>query len=108
VLAVLAATLALGTGAAGTVVIAPARPVCQVGQPCSAPDAHDTLVFWRASTRVARTETSSLGSFSVALPPGLYHVTFPKRKPVRVNVSTFRVPRAGVVRLHLSIDIGIR
>ena len=107
-LALLAATLALGTGAAGTVVIAPARPVCQVGQPCSAPDAHDTLVFWRGSTRVARTETSSLGSFGVALPPGLYHVTFPKRKPVRVNISTFRVPRVGVVRLQLSIDIGIR
>jgi hypothetical protein len=108
VLAVLAATLALASGASGTVVIAPARPVCQVGQPCSAPDAHDTLVFWRGSTRVARMQTSSGGSFSVALPPGLYHVTFPKRKPVRVNVSTFRVPRTGYVRLHLAIDIGIR
>jgi hypothetical protein len=108
VIAALAATLALGSGAAGTVVISPARPVCQVGQPCSAPDAHDTLVFWRGSARAATTQTSSAGSFRIALAPGLYHVTFPKRKPVRVSVSSFRVRRSAYVRLQLSIDIGIR
>jgi hypothetical protein len=108
-LAALAATLALGSGAAGTVVIDPARPVCQAGQSCSAPDARDTLVFWRGSTRVARVQTSAAGAFHVALPPGYYRITFPRRTTlVRPRAPTFRVQRSVYTQLHLSIDIGIR
>jgi len=109
VLTALAATLALGSGAAGTVVIAPARPVCQVGRPCSAPDAHDTLVFWSGSRRVARVETSAVGAFRVALPAGYYRITFPNRRLiVRPTAPTFAVRRGAYTQLHLSIDVGIR
>jgi hypothetical protein len=108
VLAVFAATLALGSGVSGTVVIDPARPVCQVGQSCSAPDVHDTLSFWRGTTLVAKARTSATGTFRVALAPGLYRITFAKRSIVKPPPPTVRVRRGGYVLVHLSIDIGIR
>jgi hypothetical protein len=107
-IAVLAAALAAASGIAGTVVIDPARPVCEAGQSCSAPDAHDTLLFWRGTTRVGRAQTTAEGTFRISLPPGRYRITFPRRTTIRAQAATVRVVAGTYAHARLSIDIGIR
>lgn len=107
----LASTLLLASsGAHGKVLIDPARPVCALDQPCSAPDAQELLVFWRGQKRVAETTTRPDGSFRVALPPGLYRVGLPHRRPARATVAPLeiRVPRGRDILVVLRVDIGIR
>lgn len=96
------------TGIAGTVVIDPATPVCMVGRTCSAPDGNDTLIFWRGSYPAAKARTSAAGTFRIALPPGTYRVTFPRRATFRARVPSIRVTKGAYTRVHLAIDIGIR
>jgi len=95
-------------GIAGTVVIDPAKPVCQAMTSCSAPDGGELLVFWRQTKRVASVTTSARGTFRVALTPGIYRVTFPERKMFQARVAPIRVVKGAFTRVHLSVDIGIR
>ena len=110
ILALASALLLATSGAHGKVLIDPARPVCMMGQPCSAPDAHELLVFWRGTTRIASTSTESDGTFRVMLAPGLYRVTLPHRRPpmVRVTPAEIRIPKGRDVRVVFRLDIGIR
>jgi hypothetical protein len=105
-----AAVLVAASGAHGKVLIDPARPVCAVGQPCSAPDAHEQLVFWRGTARIAATTTASDGTFRVVLAPGVYRVTLPKRRPMRATVAPLeiRIPKERDIRVVFRVDIGIR
>ena len=109
---VLAASLiTLASGLQGTVVIDPARPVCVVGEPCSAPDANDVLVFWRTGRRVAAVRTDAQGRYRKTLAPGRYTVTAPRHRggigrglvPRRVTVS-----RGRYARVNFRLDVGIR
>src|SRR4051795_8839090 len=85
-LAIASALLLAAGGAHGKVLIDPARPVCAINQPCSAPDANEQLAFWRGTKRVARTTTASDGTFRVVLAAGVYRVTLPHRLPARATV----------------------
>jgi hypothetical protein len=106
---VAAAALAAAAGISGSVVIDPAKPVCQVGQPCTAPDAHEQLVFWRGTSRVAAIQTDDAGRFTVRLAPGIYRLTLPRRKTMaRLTPTSVRVPSGRVVRVTFHLDIGIR
>jgi len=110
-LAALASTFLLASsGAHGKVLIDPARPVCVIDQPCSAPDPYEVLVFWRGTTRVASVTTTSDGSFRVTLAPGLYRVTLPRRRAMRASLSPaqIRIPPKSDVRVTFRVDIGIR
>jgi hypothetical protein len=105
-----AAVLFAASGAHGTVLIDPARPVCAIDQPCSAPDAHEQLVFWQRTKRVATTTTAADGTFRVVLAPGVYRVTLPHRRPFRATVAPLqiRIPKGRSIRVVFRIDIGIR
>jgi len=104
------AFLLTASGVHGTVLIDPARPVCAVAEPCSAPDAREQLVFWRGTTRVATTTTASNGAFRVVLAPGVYRVTLPHRRPLRATIAPMeiRIPRGRDIRVVFRVDIGIR
>jgi hypothetical protein len=105
----LALALALGGGAQGQVVIDPARPVCMVGQTCSAPDAHELLVFRRGPSRVASTTTDAAGRFRISLPAGLYRIALPRRgKVTRFAPQQIRVTRGAYAHVTLRVDVGIR
>jgi hypothetical protein len=110
VLAAVTLAAAGSSGVAGKAVIDPARPVCTIDQPCTAPDAHETLAFWRSSHRVGTATTKTDGSFRIALPPGLYRVTLPRRTGfmTRLTPLQVRVPRAGFAHVTFRVDVGIR
>ena len=88
----------------------PTRPVCQVGQPCSAPAVGAVLVFSRGGSVAARVRTGAGGHYAVRLAPGYYGVRLSPQprigtgmKPVEVRV------RLGFdARVDFSIDTGIR
>jgi hypothetical protein len=105
-----AAALVAASGAHGKVLIDPARPVCAIDQPCTAPDAHEQLVFWRGATRAATTTTASDGTFRVVLVPGVYRVTLPRRRPSRATIAPLeiRIPKGRDIRVVFRVDIGIR
>ena len=111
---VVAAVLVLNAGATsglyGKVVISPARPVCTVGEPCTAPDKNDILAFWQRGRRVATARTTAEGRYRVALAPGRYTVTAKHRAPIGRGLEPARVvvPRARYARVNFSLDIGIR
>ena len=96
------------SGIAGTVVIDPAKPVCQAMTSCSAPDGNDLVVFWLAGKRVATVRTSARGTFRVALRPGVYRVTFPSRKTFKSRLPPIRVVQGAFTHARLAVDIGIR
>jgi hypothetical protein len=111
VLAMTAVTLALSpSGLHGTVVIDPARPVCVVEQPCSAPDRYDVLVFTRSGRRIAQTRTDAEGKYSVRLAAGTYTVTAPRHDGIGRGLLPSRVvvPRGRYARANFTLDIGIR
>jgi hypothetical protein len=108
---VLTTALALsGSGLRGTVVIDPARPVCMAGEPCSAPDRYDLLVFERGGRRVAQAKTDAYGRYRVALRAGTYTVTAPRHKGIGRGLEPARVvvPRGRYARANFRHDIGIR
>jgi hypothetical protein len=107
--AILALVLA-ASGLHGVVMRGPTQPVCQVGQPCSAPAVGVKLAFWRRGVAVARVRTGARGAYVVRLRPGIYtvHVTPAPPlgrgiEPVRVNVV-----RGVIGRVNFFIDTGIR
>jgi hypothetical protein len=104
------AFLLAASGAHGKVLIDPARPVCEIGQPCTAPDANELLAFWRGTTRVARATTAADGTFHVRLAPGVYRVTLPHRQPKwgTLEPKEIRIPTGRDIRVVFHVDIGIR
>jgi hypothetical protein len=108
---VLTAALALSTsGLHGTVVIDPAKPVCIVGQSCSAPDKYDVLAFERGGRRIAQVRTNAYGKYRVALHAGVYAVTAPRRNGIGRGLQPRRVvvPSGRYARANFTLDIGIR
>jgi len=110
VAALVAVSAGTGSGLYGNVVISPARPVCVVGQPCTAPDKNDVLAFWRQGRRVRTARTSEEGRYRVSLAPGRYAVTAKRSGPIGRGLQSVHVvvPRARYARVNFSLDIGIR
>jgi hypothetical protein len=110
VVAIVAAVVSLASGVAGTAVIDPASPVCAVDRPCVAPDPFETIVFRRSGRAVATATTTAKGTFRVALAPGLYTVSLPRRgrAGVRVAPTAIRVARGRMLHISIHVDIGIR
>jgi hypothetical protein len=108
--ATIATALSLTGGIAGTAVIDPAFPVCSVDRPCIAPDPNEAIVFWRGGTRIAKATTAADGTFRIALPPGRYTVSLPRRSSAGVTVAppSLRVTRGKMLRIVIHVDIGIR
>jgi hypothetical protein len=98
------------SGLYGRVVISPARPVCVVDQPCTAPDRNDLLAFWRSVRRVATIRTDDKGSYRVSLAPGRYRVTVPRRGRLGSGLtpSAVVVPTGRLAHVNFDLDIGIR
>ena len=93
----------------GTVLLAPATPVCMPRVPCMKPAAAVVLTFSRGGVVRARAVTASDGGYRVALAPGTYAVK------VTRPAATSRLAPAKVVlapnqvrRLTFYLDTGIR
>jgi hypothetical protein len=100
------------SGLYGIVAKGPIKPVCQVGQPCTAP-AQVTLLFTHATTAGASTfstRSTTTGSYRIALSPGYYTVTTKERIGNSRNVRPNQVHvRAGHWEtINFLIDTGIR
>ena len=109
VAALAAASGTSGSGLYGKVVISPARPVCAIGEPCTAPDRNDVLTFMRRGRRVGTVRTTAKGSYRIALSPGRYTVAV-KRRPIGRGLEPARaiVPSGRYARVNFTLDIGIR
>jgi hypothetical protein len=123
ILAALLITLASPTGATpattttsglyGTVAKGPIRPLCQTGQPCTAP-AQVTLLFTHPNTArtpaTFSTRSTTTGNYRVSLTPGHYTVTTKERIGITRNIRPNQVHvRAGHWdNINLLIDTGIR
>jgi hypothetical protein len=101
---------AVSSGVSGKALIDPARPVCTIDQPCSAPDPNEILAFWHGSRRAGTATTKADGTFRIALPPGFYRVTLPRRAGymARLNPVQVRVLRGTFARVTFRVDAGIR
>lgn len=99
----------VSSGLYGSVVITPARPVCQVGMPCTAPAKQTWLRFSARGRLVARARTDALGRYRLTLRPGTYAVAAEGQVGGRGLE-----PRGAVVRtdryrrVDFTLDIGIR
>jgi|SRR5579862_606520 len=91
----------------GTVLRSPATPVCQAGQPCSAPAVGMTLVFTRGSV-VKTVVTSSKGTYRIRLAPGVYSVRVAQNKIARITPLTVTLRSGALVRHNFVVDTGIR
>ena len=91
----------------GTVLRSPATPVCQAGQPCSAPAAGMTLVFTRGSV-VRTVVTSSKGTYRIRIAPGVYSVRVAQNKIARIAPLTVTVRSGVLMRRNFVVDTGIR
>jgi hypothetical protein len=109
-----ACVLAAGSGVAagstrsavlhGTVLLAPATPVCMPRVPCLKPGAGVVLRFVRRGVVRARVTTASDGSYRIALAPGRYVVRSARPViPAAVTLSS-----AQVKRVTFYLDTGIR
>jgi hypothetical protein len=99
------------TPLAGTVVLNPAKPVCEVGQPCSKPLAGFKLVFSHRRAVVARTKTDSHGRYRVSLFPGRYAVAAPGHRPGLgrgLAPTRIHVRPVGHQTVNFTYDAGIR
>ena len=100
---------ALVSGLFGSVVLSPATPVCQAGQPCTAPAAGVTLTFVHNGVAVRSVVTSKAGTYRVLLPAGAYSVRVASKSRVaRLTPATVRVREGVVARRGFTIDTGIR
>jgi len=88
----------------GTVLLAPATPVCMPRVPCLKPGAGVVLRFVRRGVVRARVTTASDGSYRIALAPGRYVVRSARPViPAAVTLSS-----AQVKRVTFYLDTGIR
>jgi hypothetical protein len=114
-----ACVLAAGSGTAagatrsavlhGTVLLAPATPICMPRVPCLKPAAGIVLAFSRHGRVRARVTTASDGSYRVALVPGTYAVR--ATRPAgsrRLNPAMVAVTRNQVRQVTFYLDTGIR
>jgi hypothetical protein len=101
-----ASTTALSTGLYGHVTKGPISPVCTAEQPCSGPAAGVSLRFLRGAQLVAAARVKADGTYSVALPIGVYSVASTSRG--RITPSTVRVRTGARSRRDFAIDTGIR
>jgi hypothetical protein len=112
VLAAVSGTAAGSTRSAvlhGTVLLAPATPVCMPRVPCMKPAAGVVLAFTRAGFVRARATTASDGSYRVTLAPGTYAVKATRPGGVtRVKPATLTLAPKQVRRLTFYLDTGIR
>ena len=112
VLAACAVLIGSGTAAArthsavlqGTVLAAPAVPVCMPRVPCLRPAAGVVLAFVRHGLVRARVTTTANGGYRVALAPGRYVV----RSARPVTPATVTLSSAQVKRVTFYLDTGIR
>ena len=98
------------SGLRGTVVRSPTRPVCIVGDPCSAPAVNAAIVFARVGHRPVATRTDARGHYRVVLAPGVWTVRTPAAPRIGTGISPKRVRvYPGRFRLvDFDIDTGIR
>jgi hypothetical protein len=94
----------------GTVLLDPARPVCQVGKPCSKPLVGFKLVFSRRGVRVGRAVTDRQGRYRISLPPGIYRVTTTAHRQAGRGLEPSRiyVPSRRLAIRNFTYDAGIR
>ena len=93
----------------GTVLAAPATPVCMPRVPCMRPAAGVVLAFSRAGVVRARTTTDADGTYRVTLAPGAYAVRVTRPSGVRrLNPATVRVDAGQTRRVTFYLDTGIR
>ena len=107
---ILVALAVAATGLHGVVMRGPTQPVCQVGQPCSAPAVHTRLVFMRSGREVAEARTDAHGRYSVRLAAAVYTVrVVPAPLAGRwLQPTRVRVVRGTFARRDFFIDTGIR
>jgi hypothetical protein len=81
----------------------PAPTACPPGEPCDPPATATILVFTRPGHPAARVLVGASGRFRLHLAAGRYRIrAAPPPAAGRLTPSTVRVPRRGIVRLHLS------
>jgi Carboxypeptidase regulatory-like domain len=93
----------------GTVLAAPAAPVCMPRVPCLRPAAGVVLAFSRGGVVQARATTAADGSYRVRLVPGTYGVRVTRPSGVRrVNPATITLSADQVKRVTFYLGTGIR
>jgi hypothetical protein len=93
----------------GTVLAAPAAPVCMPRVPCLHPASGVVLAFSQAGVVRARATTAADGSYRVRLAPGSYGVRVTRPSGVRrVNPATVTLSAGQVKRVTFYLDTGIR
>jgi Carboxypeptidase regulatory-like domain len=111
--------LVLGSGTAGgatrsavlhgTVLAAPATPVCMPRIPCMRPAGGVVLAFSRGGSVRARVTTAADGSYRLALGGGTYSVRVTRPAGVRrLSPSVVAVARGQIKRVTFYLDTGIR
>jgi Carboxypeptidase regulatory-like domain len=94
---------------AGTVLVAPATPVCMPRVPCMRPAAGVVLAFRRGGAVRARVTTGKDGHYRVALAPGSYGVRVTRPTGVRrLRPDAVTVSAGQVKQLTFYLDTGIR
>lgn len=93
----------------GTVLAAPAAPVCMPRIPCMRPAGGVVLAFSRGGTVRARATTAADGSYRVVLGAGTYGVRVVRPTGVRrLNPSSVRLAASQTRRVTFYLDTGIR
>jgi Carboxypeptidase regulatory-like domain len=93
----------------GTVLAAPATPVCMPRVPCMRPAAGVELAFSRGGVVRARVTTGKDGHYRVALVPGSYGVRVTRPVGVRrLRPATVTLSAGQDKRLTFYLDTGIR
>ena len=93
----------------GTVLAAPAVPVCMPRVPCMRPAADVVLAFSRGGMVRGRVTTERDGSYRIALRAGVYSVRVVRPTGVRrLNPSSVRLTAGQVRRVTFYVDTGIR
>jgi hypothetical protein len=93
----------------GTVLLAPATPVCMPRVPCMRPAPGVVLAFSRGGLVRARATTDADGTYRVTLRPGTYGVRVVRPTGMhRLNPASISVSASQVKRVTFYLDTGIR
>lgn len=100
------------SGIRGTVMVSPACPVEQAGNPCPPrPMRGATVIVTDAQgNRVMSVSTDARGRFRATVAPGRYVLTVEASgQPIaRARPVEVRVPASGFVHASIAVDVGIR